>query len=128
MNAMIRALKGTLAVLALAGLGLLLRWMTTGSIGAARTYDLDSLTVLAVGTVAWIAYLWLALAVVTTVLEQVPGVVGELAGAVAGRITTNRPPPATAPMSSSGTRPSPPPPSTSPTPTGAPPSPAPPST
>jgi nucleoid-associated protein YgaU len=88
MNAMIRALKGTLAVLALAGLGLLLRWMTAGSISGARTYDLDSLTVLAVGTVAWIAYVWLALAVVTTVLEQIPGVVGELAGAVAGRITT----------------------------------------
>ncbi|RZU15747.1 hypothetical protein EV645_3285 [Kribbella rubisoli] len=88
MNAMIRALKGTLAVLALAGAGLLLRWVTAGSISGARTYDLDSLTVLAVGTVAWIAYAWLALAVVTTVLEQIPGVVGELAGAVTGRITT----------------------------------------
>ena len=88
MNAMIRALKGTLAVLALAGLGWLLRWMTAGSISGLRTYDLDSLTVLAVGTIAWIAYSWLALAVVLTVLEQVPGVVGELAGAVAGRITT----------------------------------------
>ncbi|MER7243928.1 hypothetical protein [Kribbella sp. NPDC000426] len=85
---MIRALKGTLAVLALAGVGLLLRWVTAGSISSARTYDLDSLTVLAVGTVAWIAYVWLVLAVVTTVLEQIPGVVGELAGAVAGRITT----------------------------------------
>ncbi|WUS95066.1 LysM peptidoglycan-binding domain-containing protein [Kribbella sp. NBC_00709] len=85
---MIRALKGTLAVLALVALGLLLRWMTAGSISGLRTYDLDSLTVLAVGTVAWIAYVWLALAVVTTVLEQIPGVVGELAGAVAGRITT----------------------------------------
>ncbi|WP_202875136.1 hypothetical protein, partial [Kribbella kalugense] len=88
MNAMIRALKGTLAVLALAGLGLLLRWMTAGSISGVRTYDLDTLTVLAVGTVAWIAYGWLALAVVTTVLEQLPGVVGALAGAVASRITT----------------------------------------
>ena len=88
MNAMIRALKGTLAVLALVGVGLLLRWVTAGSISGARTYDLDSLTVLAVGTVAWIAYMWLVLAVVTTVLEQIPGVVGELAGAVAGRITT----------------------------------------
>jgi nucleoid-associated protein YgaU len=88
MNAMIRALKGTLAVLALAGLGLLLRWMTAGSISGLRTYDLDTLTVLAVGTVAWIAYGWLALAVVSTVLEQLPGVVGALAGAVAGRITT----------------------------------------
>ncbi|HZX07800.1 hypothetical protein, partial [Kribbella sp.] len=88
MNAMIRTLKGTLALLALAGLGLLLRWMTAGSVSGLRTYDLDSLTVLAVGTIAWIAYIWLALAVVLTVLEQVPGVVGALAGAVAGRITT----------------------------------------
>ena len=63
MNAMIRALKGTLALLALAGLGWLLRWMTAGSISGLRTYDLDSLTVLAVGTIAWIAYIWLALAV-----------------------------------------------------------------
>ncbi|MFD7154641.1 LysM peptidoglycan-binding domain-containing protein [Kribbella sp. NPDC059898] len=85
---MIRALKGILAVFALAGLGWLLRWMTAGSVSGLRTYDLDSLTVLAVGTVAWIAYIWLALAVVLTVLEQVPGVVGALAGAVAGRITT----------------------------------------
>ncbi|WP_371407554.1 hypothetical protein OHA10_18910 [Kribbella sp. NBC_00662] len=85
---MIRGLKGTLALLALVAVGLLLRWMTAGSISGARTYDLDSLTVLAVGTVAWIAYVWLVLAVVTTVLEQIPGVVGELAGAVAGRITT----------------------------------------
>ncbi|WP_344026413.1 hypothetical protein, partial [Kribbella jejuensis] len=88
MNAMIRALKGTLVVLALAGLGWLLRWMTAGSISGLRTYDLDSLTVLAVGAIAWIAYAWLTLAVVLTVLEQIPGVVGELAGAVAGRITT----------------------------------------
>ncbi|NIK62055.1 LysM peptidoglycan-binding domain-containing protein [Kribbella shirazensis] len=88
MNAMIRALKGILAVLALAGLGLLLRWMTAGSISGLRTYDLDSLTVVAVGTIAWIAYAWLTLAVLLTVLEQVPGVIGELAGAVAGRITT----------------------------------------
>ncbi|MFD3400625.1 LysM peptidoglycan-binding domain-containing protein [Kribbella sp. NPDC058693] len=88
MNAMIRGLKGTLAVLALVGLGLLLRWMTAGSIDGARTYDLDSLTVLAVGTVAWIAYAWLVLAVLSTALEQIPGVVGELAGVVAGRITT----------------------------------------
>jgi hypothetical protein len=88
MNAMIRVLKGALAVLALAGLGWLLRWMTAGSITGLRTYDLDSLTVLAVGTIAWIAYGWLTLAVVLTILEQMPGVVGSLAGAIAGRITT----------------------------------------
>ena len=85
---MIRVVKGTLALAGLAGLGLLLRWITAGSISGLRTYDLDSLTVLAVGTVAWIAYGWLVLAVVLTALEQIPGAAGALAGAVAGRITT----------------------------------------
>ena len=88
MNAMIRVVKGTLAIVALAGVGLLLRWITAGSITGLRTYDLDSLTVLAVGTIAWIAYGWLVLAVLLTVLEQVPGTIGTLSGAVAGRITT----------------------------------------
>ncbi|MEV0793395.1 LysM peptidoglycan-binding domain-containing protein [Kribbella sp. NPDC050459] len=88
MNAMIRVVKGTLAIVALAGVGLLLRWITAGSITDLRTYDLDSLTVLAVGTIAWIAYGWLVLAVLLTVLEQVPGTIGTLSGAVAGRITT----------------------------------------
>ena len=88
MNAMIRVLKGTLAVIALAGVGLGLRWMTAGSISGLNRYDLDSMTVLAVGTVAWIAYGWLVLAVVMTVLEQLPGAIGALAGAVAGRITS----------------------------------------
>ncbi|MEV6273281.1 LysM peptidoglycan-binding domain-containing protein [Kribbella sp. NPDC051936] len=88
MNAMIRVVKGTLAIVALAGVGLLLRWITAGSITGLRTYDLDSLTVLAVGTIAWIAYGWLVLAVLLTVLEQIPGTIGTLSGAVAGRITT----------------------------------------
>jgi nucleoid-associated protein YgaU len=88
MNATIRVIKGTLALVGVTALGLLLRWITAGSISGLRTYDLDSLTVLAVATVAWIAYGWLVLAVVLTALEQIPGAVGKLAGAVAGRITT----------------------------------------
>ncbi|HET6986358.1 MAG TPA: LysM peptidoglycan-binding domain-containing protein [Kribbella sp.] len=88
MNAMIRVAKGTLAVAALAGLGLALRWMTAGSISGVNSHDLDSMTVLAVGTVAWMAYGWLLLAVVVTVLEQLPGAIGALAGAIAGRITS----------------------------------------
>ncbi len=88
MKATIQVIKGALALVGLAGLGLLLRWITAGSVSGLRTYDLDSLTVLAVGTVAWIAYAWLVLAVVLTALEQIPGAVGALAGAVAGRITT----------------------------------------
>ena len=42
--------------------------MTVGSIGAANSHDLDSMAVLAVGTVAWMAYGWLTLAVLATVL------------------------------------------------------------
>ena len=88
MNAMIRGLKGTLAVLALVGVGLGLRWMTAGSITGVNSHDLDSMTVLAVGTVAWMAYGWLVLAVLVTVLEQLPGAIGALAGAIARRITS----------------------------------------
>jgi LysM repeat protein len=85
---MIRGLKGILALVALAGLGLGLRWMTAGSIGAANSHDLVSMTVLAIGTVAWMAYGWLTLAVLATVLEQLPGAIGAVASAVAGRITS----------------------------------------
>ncbi|MEU4196350.1 LysM peptidoglycan-binding domain-containing protein [Kribbella sp. NPDC026611] len=85
---MTRVVKGGVAGLALVALGCLLRWMTAGSISGLKTYDLDSMTVLAVGTVAWIAYTWLTLAVAVTVLEQLPGALGALAGALASRITT----------------------------------------
>jgi nucleoid-associated protein YgaU len=53
-----------------------------------NTYDLESMTVLVIGTVAWMAYGWLVLAVLVTVLEQIPGAVGALAGVVAARITS----------------------------------------
>jgi LysM repeat protein len=85
---MIRGVKGMFAVVALAGVGLGLRWMTAGSISGVSSYDLDSMTVLAVGTVAWMAYGWLVLAVVMTVLEQLPGAIGALAGFIARRITS----------------------------------------
>lgn len=85
---MIRGLKGTFAVVALACVGLGLRWTTAGSISGMSSYDLESMTVLAIGTVAWMAYGWLVLAVVVTVLEQLPGAIGALAGVVAGRITS----------------------------------------
>ncbi|MEV5965804.1 LysM peptidoglycan-binding domain-containing protein [Kribbella sp. NPDC051952] len=85
---MIRGVKGMLAVVALAAVGLGLRWMTAGSISGVNTYDLESMTVLAIGTVAWMAYGWLVLAVVLTVLEQLPGVLGALTGIIARRITS----------------------------------------
>lgn len=88
MNALIRGVKGTLVVVALVAVGLALRWMTDGALSGVRSYDLESLTVLAIGTVAWIAYGWFVLAIVLTVLEQIPGAIGALAGLVAGRITS----------------------------------------
>ncbi|MEV8373491.1 LysM peptidoglycan-binding domain-containing protein [Kribbella sp. NPDC056861] len=88
MNATIRGLKGLLALSALAGLGLLLRWVTAGSIEAATAQDLTSLASLAIGAVAWAAYCWLVIAVLATVLEQAPGFIGRSASVVATRITS----------------------------------------
>jgi nucleoid-associated protein YgaU len=85
---MIRGLKGLLALGALAGLGLALRWVTAGAVGAATAEDLTSMASLAVGAVAWVAYAWLLVAVLATVLEQVPGVVGRAASTVSARITS----------------------------------------
>jgi hypothetical protein len=88
MNTTIRGLKGLLALGALAGLGLLLRWVTTGSIDAATAQDLTSMASLAIGAVAWVAYCWFVVAVLATVLEQAPGAVGRGASVVAARITS----------------------------------------
>jgi nucleoid-associated protein YgaU len=88
MNAMIRSLKGPVALGALAGLGLGLRWMTAGAVGTASTSDLTSMASLAIGAVGWIAYGWLLIAVLATVLEQAPGAVGRSSSVVAGWITS----------------------------------------
>jgi len=88
MNSTIRALKGMLVLAAVAGLGLLLRWVTADSIDAAATHDLTSMASLTIGAVAWIAYGWLTLAVLATVLEQTPGTLGQAASAIATRITS----------------------------------------
>jgi nucleoid-associated protein YgaU len=88
MNATIRGLKGLIALAALAGLGLGLRWATAGSVDSASTRDLTSMAVLTVGAVAWVAYAWLLIAVLATVLEQAPGAVGRAASVVAARITS----------------------------------------
>ncbi|MEU4393497.1 hypothetical protein [Kribbella sp. NPDC023855] len=89
MNATIRGLKGFLALGALACLGLLLRWVTAGSITAATTQDLTAMASLAIGAVAWVAYCWLVLAVLATVLEQTPGAIGRAASLVATGITSH---------------------------------------
>ena len=88
MNATIRGLKGLIALAALAGLALGLRWATAGSVDSASTRDLTSMAVLTVGAVAWVAYAWLLIAVLATVLEQAPGAVGRIASVVAARITS----------------------------------------
>ncbi|WP_202874559.1 LysM peptidoglycan-binding domain-containing protein [Kribbella albertanoniae] len=85
---MLRGVKSLLAIGALGAVGVALRWVTAGTITAANSHDLDSLTVLAVGGVAWVAYGWLVLAVLATALEQLPGALGAAAGAVAARITS----------------------------------------
>lgn len=89
MNATIRGLKGFLALCALACLGLLLRWVTDGSIAAATAHDLTAMASLAIGAVAWVAYCWLVLAVLATVLEQIPGAIGRAASLVATNITSH---------------------------------------
>jgi hypothetical protein len=88
MNAMIRCLKGLAALGALAGLGLGLRWMTAGAVGAATIRDLTSMASLAIGAVGWVAYGWLLIAVLATVLEQAPGAVGRSASVVICWITS----------------------------------------
>src|ERR1700716_2105733 len=88
MSAMIRSVKGMVALGVLAGLGLGLRWMTAGAIGAATTRDLTSMASLAIGAVGWVAYCWLLIAALATVLEQAPGAVGRSASVIAGWITS----------------------------------------
>ncbi|MGH3371966.1 MAG: hypothetical protein ACRDPR_18425, partial [Nocardioidaceae bacterium] len=88
MNAMIRALKSGTVLAAVAGLGVVLRWVTGGTVEAVSRQDLASLAELAVGAVSWTAYAWLVLAITATVLEQLPGAIGRIAGALAGRITS----------------------------------------
>ncbi|MEV6286035.1 LysM domain-containing protein [Kribbella sp. NPDC051770] len=85
---MIRGLKALIALGALAGLGFALRWVTAGAMSAASTRDLISMAFVTVAAVAWTAYGWLLLAVLATVLEQVPGAVGRVGAAVGGRITS----------------------------------------
>lgn len=88
MNTAIRCLKALLVLSALTGAGLVLRWVTAGSVGSASTHDLQSMAFLAIGAVAWVAYGWLVLATLATVLEQIPGAIGHTASALAAGITS----------------------------------------
>jgi hypothetical protein len=88
MNAMIRGLKALIALGALAAAGFALRWVTAGAMDEASTRDLISMAFVAIAAAAWTAYAWLLLAVLATVLEQAPGVLGRAGAALAGRITS----------------------------------------
>ncbi|GAB2572465.1 LysM peptidoglycan-binding domain-containing protein [Kribbella endophytica] len=85
---MIRGLKALIALSALTGAGFALRWVTAGAMNEASTRDLISMAFVAVAAVAWTAYAWLLLAVLATVLEQAPGVLGRTGAALVGRITS----------------------------------------
>jgi nucleoid-associated protein YgaU len=74
---------------AIAGFGAGLRWVTADSLERASTADLESMAALATAAVAWAAYGWMVLAVVATLLEQVPGALGRTASAVAVGITSD---------------------------------------
>ncbi|WP_328996481.1 LysM peptidoglycan-binding domain-containing protein [Kribbella sp. NBC_01245] len=73
---------------AVVGAGFGLRWMTAGSLVSVSRDDLASLAVLAVGAVAWCAYTWLAVVTAATVLEQLPGALGNAAGLLASGLTS----------------------------------------
>lgn len=88
MNAMIRVVKAGAVLGAVAAIGRCLHWVTAGSFDAVSQQDLGSLAASTTGAVAWTAYGWLLLAVVATVLEQLPGALGRFAGALARRITS----------------------------------------
>ncbi len=89
MNATIRLFRILLFVTAVAGVGLVLRWATAGTLENLSTDDFGSLATLVAGGIAWAAHAWLCLAIVVTVLERVPGTLGRAASTVAGGITSD---------------------------------------
>lgn len=65
--------------LGLLAVAVVLRWASAGSVDRASADDFGSLVALVLAIVAWAAYGWLALAVVVTALERVPGAFGRAA-------------------------------------------------
>jgi nucleoid-associated protein YgaU len=88
MNQLLSGLKGLFFVVAVAAAGPLLHWATAGSLTALSADDLDSMTTVAAGAIAWTAYCWLVIASAATALERVPGAVGRTAGTLAASITS----------------------------------------
>ncbi len=66
----------------------LLRWVTAGTLDHASADDFGSLIGLLVATIAWAAYGWLALAVVATALERLPGAAGRAGARATTAITS----------------------------------------
>jgi len=89
MKATFRLIRALTFVAAVAGVGLLLRWATAGTIENLSTDDFGSLAALVAGGIAWAAYGWLCLAIALTVLERTPGALGRAASTVAGGITSD---------------------------------------
>lgn len=81
-------IRALLTLAAVIGAGFGLRWVTAGSLVSVSRDDLASLAVLTVSAVAWCAYAWLALVTAATALEQLPGAVGQAAGAIAAGLTS----------------------------------------
>lgn len=88
MNWVLACIRRLGLVAGLAGVGIAVRWATAGAFDQASRADLESLAVLVVAAAAWMAYCWLVLAVVATLLAQLPGVLGRSASVVAAGITS----------------------------------------
>lgn len=84
-----KVFRTTSTLVLLAELGLVLRWATDSTLERLSTDDLGSLAKLVAAAVAWSAYGWLVLAVAVTVLERLPGALGQVASTASGAITSD---------------------------------------
>src|SRR5262245_50408539 len=80
--------RGGLLAGALVALGFVLHWASAGTLDHLSEDDFGSLAGLIAAGVAWSAYAWLAVAVVLTTLERLPGTLGRTAAMVITVITS----------------------------------------
>ncbi len=73
---------------ALVVLGVVLRWASAGTLDHLSADDFGSLSGLIAAGVAWSAYAWLAMAIVLTALERLPGTLGRAAAILTRTITS----------------------------------------
>src|SRR5262245_36392599 len=81
--------RGGLTAGALVVLGFVLRWASAGTLAHLSADDFGSLAGLVAAGVAWSAYAWLAIAIVLTALERLPGTLGRAAAAATRAITSD---------------------------------------